>query len=105
MELISENHYRKLKDWLVKYNSFAEKVYNNSEQHIEPVPCAEYTPELQLELLHIDTDKIFSPVLDIGCGKQANLVRFIENRGIEVVGIDRFYIKFCVETTEVLSSI
>lgn len=91
MEQVSENHYRKLKDWLIKYNSFAEKVYNNSEQYVEPVPCAEYSPELQLKLLRIDIDKIVSPVLDIGCGKQANLVKFIENRGIEVVGIDRFY--------------
>lgn len=91
MEQISENHYRKLKDWLLKYNSFAGKVYNNSEQYVEPVPCAEYSPELQLELLHLDIAKIVSPALDIGCGKQANLVKFIENNGTEVVGIDRFH--------------
>ena len=87
---ISENHYRRLKDWLLKYNSFAEKVYNKSEPYVEPVPCAEYTSELQLELLHINIGKIVLPVLDIGCGKQANLVKFIENREIEVIGIDRF---------------
>ena len=87
---ISENHYQRLKDWLLKYNSFAEKIYNESEPYIEPVPCAEYTPQLQLELLQINIDEIVSPVLDIGCGKQANLAKFIENSGIEVVGIDRF---------------
>ena len=52
--------------------------------------CSEYSPELQLRILGIDLVKMTRPVLDIGCGKQGKLVKYLNDRGIQSVGIDRF---------------
>ena len=54
----------------------------------DPV-CLEYSPELQLRVLHADADQLLEPVLDLGCGKHAALVRFLRERGKEAFGIDR----------------
>jgi len=87
---ISENHYNKLKDWLRKCNPFVEKIYLNAEQKIEPVACSEYSFDLQIEILKIEIAEIKEPVLDIGCGKQGILVKFLCENGIDAHGIDRF---------------
>lgn len=86
---LSINHYKKLKDWLLKTNPYAEKVYQNHEEIIQPIPCSEYSPEFQIEILQIDVRQLIEPVLDIGCGKQGNLVNYLRNKGVEASGIDR----------------
>jgi len=89
-EEMAKSHYKKLKEWLKKHNSFAEKIYAGYSSEIEPVVCSEYSPEMQFEILQIDLKLILQPVLDIGCGKQARLVNFLKSKGIEAYGIDRF---------------
>jgi len=54
----------------------------------DPV-CFEYSPELQLRVLHAGVDELLEPVLDLGCGRHAALVRFLRERGKEAFGIDR----------------
>ena len=49
----------------------------------------EYSAELQIELLQLDISQLSQPVLDIGCGSQANLVRALRSQGIEAFGFDR----------------
>lgn len=90
IETISKNHYHNLKQWLRKTNPFAEKIYSNNVTDIVPVPCSEYEPELQINILKIDTKSLMTPVLDIGCGQQGNLVNYLSKLGIETFGIDRF---------------
>jgi hypothetical protein len=51
--------------------------------------CAEYSPELQVELLGLSLDDFVEPVLDVGCGEQALLVRWLVERGVEAFGLDR----------------
>jgi hypothetical protein len=87
---IARNHYGKLKNWLKESNPFSEKVYEHAESTVEPVACAEYSPELQLRILHLDVTSLAPPVLDIGCGKQGQLVNYLNSLGIEATGIDRF---------------
>jgi hypothetical protein len=89
-EAISTRHYRKIKEWLQQTNPFAEKIYTTAASGIEPVPCFEYSPELQLNILNINLDTLMEPVLDIGCGKQGNLVRFLQQKNIAAFGLDRF---------------
>ena len=87
---ISDAHYKNLKEWLQKTNPFAEKIYRDKENRIEPVACSEYSAALQMEIFHIDISQIMEPVLDIGCGRKGNLVAYLRTKKMEVYGIDRF---------------
>lgn len=89
-DLIAKVHYASIKKWLLKSNSFAEKIYTTKDVLVEPVACYEYSADLQLEIFQIDKDRIAGPVLDIGCGKQGNLVWHLRANGIEAYGFDRF---------------
>jgi len=90
IDSIAEKHYANLVNWLQETNSFAEKIYNSKGEIIESVACSEYSPELQIEILQIDLNQIAEPVLDIGCGKQGNLVLYLRQKDIEAYGFDRF---------------
>jgi hypothetical protein len=89
-ENISRSHYEKIRLWLKASNPFAEKIYGNTEEEITPVACSEYSPELQINILHIDFANLIQPVLDIGCGSRGLFVNYLRERGIEAYGIDRF---------------
>lgn len=89
-EEIAKNHYWNLKDWLTKYNPFAEQLYIHAGINLEPVACSEYSPGLQVDIFHFDIDKLLQPVLDIGCGIHGNLVKALNDKGIETYGMDRF---------------
>lgn len=52
--------------------------------------CSEYSATLQTGVLHLGRERILSPVLDIGCGEEAALVRHLRARGVQAFGIDRF---------------
>jgi hypothetical protein len=49
----------------------------------------EYSPELQLRVLHAEVDELLEPILDLGCGEHAALVRFLREHGKEAFGVDR----------------
>ncbi|MCB0806361.1 MAG: class I SAM-dependent methyltransferase [Bacteroidales bacterium] len=89
IENISKNHYEKLKKWIKESNPFAEKIYKNDLRKVNPVACSEYSPDLQIHVLKIDIEHVMQPVLDVGCGNQGHLVRYLKNRGIDVFGLDR----------------
>ena len=88
-EDISRSHYDKLRKWLKKSNPFSEKIYAGAGNKIEPVPCAEYSQALQVDVLRIDAEQVMQPVLDVGCGSNAYLVKYLASQGLEVYGIDR----------------
>ncbi len=90
IDSIAEKHYDNLIKWLQETNPFAEKVYPSKREMIEPVACSEYSPDLQIEILQIDIHQIIEPILDIGCGKQGNLVLFLRQKGLDAYGFDRF---------------
>jgi len=90
LDSISHIHFQNLKTWFRNSNAFAKKIYSSGESKIQPVACSEYGAELQLEILQIDYSVLMEPVLDIGCGKKGELVRYFRGRGIEAYGIDRF---------------
>lgn len=86
---ISNLHYEKLKIWMTETNPFSQDLYSKKEKILKPVTCSEYSAELQIKILHLDISKITQPVLDIGCGRNAALVKFLRIKGIEIYGIDR----------------
>lgn len=90
LEAVSQQHYENLCDWLVKTNAFAGKMYDNNQEFVQPVACSEYPPDLQLCILQLKPEEMLQPVLDIGCGRELNLVNYLRDIGIEAYGIDRF---------------
>ncbi len=53
-------------------------------------PCALYRPETQLSVLSLDTESLKEPILDLGCGREAKLFTYLNERNRRVVGVDRF---------------
>lgn len=53
------------------------------------VVCSSYSPELQLQVLRLDVADLAEPILDLGCGREAHLVRYLRSLGLEAFGIDR----------------
>src|ERR687889_481306 len=51
--------------------------------------CAGYSPSLQLKVLGLSPKGPPEPVLNVGCGRDAALVRYLRGRGAEAYGIDR----------------
>lgn len=89
LQSIQDNHYKNLISWLQKSNIFAESIYSTKATKLDPVVCSEYSPELQLEVLNIKLNHLIEPILDIGCGKEGNLVSYFRQNGIEAYGLDR----------------
>lgn len=90
LQSIEKNHYSNLKNWLEEANPFAEKIYSRHKPYIDQtVICSEYSPEIQLNILGIDLHDLEEPILDIGCGQNALLVRWLRKKGFEAYGIDR----------------
>jgi len=86
---LNEFHYPQLSQWLAKL--YPEKFQKalKSASNVRHVTYGEYSAELQIELLGIETANVKQPILDIGCGSQANLVTYFRSQGIEAYGIDR----------------
>jgi len=90
LDELSNEHYRNLCDWLVKTNTFAGQMYAENEEYAQPVACSEYAPDLQLDLLQIELQNLKEPILDVGCGREMNLVNYLRDNGFKAWGIDRF---------------
>ncbi len=69
IEDIARRHFLRLRQVLKQSNPFAEALYSEGEPTLRPVPCCEYSHELQMDILGIDLNDLAEPVLDIGCGK------------------------------------
>jgi SAM-dependent methyltransferase len=54
----------------------------------EPV-CAQYSPQLQLGVLGLSLESLKEPILDLGCGAQGRLVRYLRSAGLDALGVDR----------------
>jgi len=88
-DLIQRNHLKRLTNWVKQTNNFVYRINGTNSPEIITVVCAEYSCTLQLHLLHIDLDSLRGPVLDVGCGEHAHLVRYLQNKGFETFGMDR----------------
>ncbi len=89
LEYIAAEHYGNLRSFLLRTNPLAQQ-YVNGNVKIEAVACSEYPATMQLSLLNINPDELMEPVLDIGCGKEARLLKYLQKAGLKVFGIDRF---------------
>ncbi|MBK9072471.1 MAG: class I SAM-dependent methyltransferase [Myxococcales bacterium] len=53
------------------------------------VVCGEYSAALQMDVLGFATWQLMAPLLDLGCGAHAYLVRHLRNLGWDAHGLDR----------------
>ncbi|WP_224996225.1 class I SAM-dependent methyltransferase [Cesiribacter sp. SM1] len=87
---IAKQHYQALQAWVKRSNPFAKTLYASTEPYLEQeVVCGEYAARTQLQLLAIDIHTLQEPVLDLGCGQQAYLVKHLKAAGLEAFGVDR----------------
>jgi hypothetical protein len=86
---LRDQHYPKIKRFLASHypKALAEGLRPATE--LSRVPSSEYSAELQLRLLRVDLDSLKEPILDIGCGAEAHLVRFLRLKHLEAYGFDR----------------
>lgn len=82
-------HYPELSKWISTLYPVEFQDLLKFSCEVGHVTYGEYSAELQEELLGIDIARIKPPVMDIGCGSQANLVRHLRSLGVEAYGIDR----------------
>ena len=89
-EKLEKRHYLKLQTWLKQSNPFACQIYPDTQPLIsQSIVCAEYTPETQMSILCLSLPILIEPILNVGCGKNALLVRYLQNQGFDVYGLDR----------------
>jgi len=82
-------HYPALMRWTADAYPESFRAPLASAREIGEIPCAEYSARLQGRLFRIGPEEWLEPVLDIGCGRSAFLVRHLRSMGLEAVGIDR----------------
>jgi len=58
-------------------------------EHPREVACATYSPELQLAILSLEIESMREPILDVGSGADAALVRFLRDKKKDARGVDR----------------
>lgn len=56
---------------------------------LQKAVCSEYSPEFQAEILGLQPHCLLEPVLDLGCGKSGQLVRYLNACGVKALGVDR----------------
>lgn len=82
-------HYINLRDALITTNG--TKVFE--QYKLSPIVskkvCSEYSPQFQIEVLGINLKELKEPVLDLGCGQSAGLVKYLARLGIDAYGADR----------------
>ena len=88
-ERLEQAHLSRLTNWILVSNPFVKELNSPDLPEIVEVVCAEYSARLQIALLRINPDDILEPLLDIGCGEQANLVKHMRQLGIDAWGNDR----------------
>lgn len=88
---IEKSHYCRLRLFLKRTNPFYQLICKNAGERITATVCEEYSALFQLKIFRLQnhTADELSPLLDIGCGKNAYLVKYLRKLGIAAYGFDR----------------
>lgn len=89
LKKVASDHYSRLQQWLQDSNPFSVQLYPENLSAIEEVICAEYSAEIQIMILGLDTSQLLEPILDVGCGIKASLVNYLSEMNLNAHGIDR----------------
>jgi hypothetical protein len=89
LQEIIHDHHINLKKFLIETNRNEMLNIDKYEKNIKPTVCSEYSAIFQLNILGIDLNNISEPILDIGCGTNGNLVKYLREIGLDAYGIER----------------
>lgn len=87
--VLRAEHFPMLQEWIAALYPRSHLSWLVTRETVRPVCCRDYPAELQLEVLGLDVHEIRGPVLDVGCGFTAPLVRYLSACNIETYGFDR----------------
>jgi len=86
---ILSQHHERLRLILASYCVAYQDTPLAKNALLQSVPCEEYSAPLQVKILNIDLSHLREPILDIGCGSGAHLVRYLRQQGFDASGMDR----------------
>jgi hypothetical protein len=86
---IEERHYKRIRTFIKKTNRVVYKINHNANKNAKSFMCSEYSSKFQIRLLGINICTLKEPILDIGCGEQGNLVKYLRKNHLRAYGIDR----------------
>lgn len=78
-EKIALEHFTNVRNFISEYTSNLDNEKENKST---------YSPEFILDILDVKKDEIKGNILDIGCGKEASLVKYLSDQGINAYGLD-----------------
>ena len=88
--ILARKHFLRIQEWLVTNEPDASLLFPAGTKTVGmQVVCAEYSADVQCRTLNLDSSKIISPLLDIGCGHKHSLVNHLRELGVDAFGIDR----------------
>ena len=87
--VLRRQHYPQIRDWVTRIYPPSLREDLKSASRVGQVPCQEYSADFQMALYGINPRSIVPPVLDLGCGSHALLVRRLRHSGVEAFGVDR----------------
>jgi SAM-dependent methyltransferase len=82
-------HFHRLRCNIARF--FDPQVSNFVQENLilKRAVCSGYSAEFQLKLMGIDPETLQTPVLDIGCGQDGLLVKYLRSKGVDASGADR----------------
>ena len=81
-ERIALEHFTEVRNFI---NSYTNKQEEKLEKQVEK---SSYSPEFILNILDVKDSELKGTSLDIGCGKNATLVNYLADKGMNAKGID-----------------
>lgn len=86
---LREYHYPNLSQWLATLYPKEFRKHLRNKPEVGYVVNEEYTAEFQMDVFRLDVLQMKPPLIDIGCGSQAHLVRYLRSQGVDAYGFDR----------------
>lgn len=71
------------------HGTIAAQVRASAGERPREVVCGEYAAMLQRDALGLGEERLRGPILDVGCGASASLVRALRAEGLAATGVDR----------------
>ena len=90
-EAIEQVNRNSIRDIVKKHRANLIKLLLSKQDRTDVIiPCAEYSKGFQKKILRINKNSLMQPIMDIGCGQKASLVKDLRESGLRAYGIDQY---------------